>query len=102
MQKLDLLRFECARKVPLTVVVVLLFLVSSGCSKTSGNLNFSNPEPAMKEIVYRGGIVVFSIPSNWKEEYEPNGGATFYQEGFKTGTLRLSILTVSATMTQRK
>jgi hypothetical protein len=34
-----------------------------------------------KTIVYRGGIVRFRIPAHWIEEYEHEGGGTFYEEG---------------------
>ena len=47
----------------------------------------------MKDINYRGGIVKFSIPADWKEEYEPSGGATFYEDRDESGTLRLNVLT---------
>ena len=46
-----------------------------------------------KTIVYRGGLVRFRIPAHWIEEYEPEGGGTFYEEGLDTGTLRLNVLT---------
>ncbi|MBL8085918.1 MAG: hypothetical protein JNN26_25045, partial [Candidatus Obscuribacter sp.] len=47
----------------------------------------------MKTIVYRGGIVKFQIPSHWKEEYEEEGGGTFYEDSADSGTLRLNVLT---------
>lgn len=47
----------------------------------------------MKTISYRGGIVTFRIPADWKEEYEKDGGATFYLDDPDSGTLRLSVLT---------
>ena len=50
----------------------------------------------LKEINYRGGVVKFNIPSNWKEEYEENGGGTFYEDAPDTGTLRLNIITMQA------
>ena len=46
----------------------------------------------MKPVVYRGGIVSFTIPASWREEYDPDGGGTFYEEGEDTGTLRLNVL----------
>jgi hypothetical protein len=46
----------------------------------------------LKTISYRGGIVRFTIPQSWKEEYEPEGGATFYEDAPDSGTLRLSVL----------
>ncbi len=52
--------------------------------------------PELKTIVYRGGLVRFSIPATWREEYEPDGGGNFYEEGPDTGTLRLNILTMEA------
>ena len=48
---------------------------------------------ASKSIAYRGGIVAFKIPSAWREEYEPHGGATFYEDRPDSGTLRLNVLT---------
>ena len=46
----------------------------------------------MKTVNYRGGLVRFRIPKEWKEEYEEAGGGTFYQPGDDTGTLRLNVL----------
>jgi hypothetical protein len=46
-----------------------------------------------KQITYRGGVVVFSVPRAWIEEYEPDGGGLFYEEGPITGTLRLNVVT---------
>jgi hypothetical protein len=45
------------------------------------------------QIRYRGGLVVFSIPKSWHEEYEAEGGGTFYEPGDDTGTLRLNVIT---------
>jgi hypothetical protein len=50
-------------------------------------------EKDMKEIKYRGGIVTFSIPKHWIENYEPDGDGIFYEGGPNTGTLRLSVIT---------
>ncbi|MBW8888027.1 MAG: hypothetical protein JF616_09750 [Fibrobacteres bacterium] len=50
----------------------------------------------MRSIEYRGGVIRFSIPEQWKEEYESNGGGTFYEEGGETGILRLNVLTLAA------
>jgi len=49
--------------------------------------------PKMKTIVYRGGIITFSIPATWKEEYKPEGGGTFYEDTPDSGTFRLNVLT---------
>ena len=46
-----------------------------------------------KPVIYRGGLVSFNIPSRWREEYELQGGGTFYEVGEDTGTLRLNVLT---------
>jgi hypothetical protein len=51
-----------------------------------------------KTITYRGGLVTFRIPSHWREEYEPDGGGTFYNEDPDSGTLRLNVLTAKAPM----
>jgi hypothetical protein len=48
----------------------------------------------MKAIDYRGGVISFQIPEDWVEEYEHDGGATFYANEPDSGTLRLSILTL--------
>jgi hypothetical protein len=48
--------------------------------------------PDSKSVNYRGGVVTFEIPSAWKEEYDPKGGGTFYEERPDSGTLRLNVL----------
>jgi hypothetical protein len=45
-----------------------------------------------KMIKYRGGIAEFAIPSHWHEEYEPEGGGTFYADSPDSGTLRLNVI----------
>jgi hypothetical protein len=52
--------------------------------------------PKLKIIHYRGGVVRFRIPAHWLEEYEPEGGGTFYAPGDDTGTLRLNVTTLQA------
>jgi hypothetical protein len=47
----------------------------------------------LKTIDYRGGVVRFAIPASWLEEYEPQGGGTFYRDHPDSGTLRLNVLT---------
>lgn len=47
----------------------------------------------MKLVNYRGGIVKFRIPDTWEEEYEDEGGGTFYDDTDDSGILRLNILT---------
>jgi hypothetical protein len=85
---------------------VLLILVS-GCARL--NLQNKQPSPPLensnqvrimkhdfKTIRYRGGIVTFRIPSNWREEHEAEGGGTFYNDTPDSGTLRLNIITAKA------
>jgi hypothetical protein len=48
----------------------------------------------MKLINYRGGIARFHIPSSWVEEYEPEGGATFYEDTTDSGTLRINVMDI--------
>lgn len=50
----------------------------------------------LKHIKYRGGIAEFQIPSHWREEYEPGGGGTFYEDSPDSGTLRLNVLSLSS------
>jgi hypothetical protein len=49
-----------------------------------------------KKISYRGGIVQFNLPSHWREEYEPDGGGTFYEDRPDSGTLRLNVITAES------
>ena len=51
-----------------------------------------NQVKGTKQICYRGGIARFVIPATWNEEYDPPGGATFYEDRPDSGTLRLSVL----------
>jgi len=47
----------------------------------------------MKRIAYQGGIVSFSIPDDWVEEYEEEAGTTlFYEDKPGSGTLRLNVI----------
>lgn len=50
----------------------------------------------MKEIQYCGGLVTFSVPKNWVEEYDPDGGGMFYENAPDTGTLRLNLITAKS------
>jgi hypothetical protein len=50
----------------------------------------------LKTVEYRGGVISFRIPNNWIEEYETDGGGTFYEDVEDSGTLRLNILTFEA------
>lgn len=49
----------------------------------------------MKSIAYRGGVVTFRIPVHWREEYSDLEGGTFYGDHSESGTLRLTVITVS-------
>jgi hypothetical protein len=53
-------------------------------------------DEGMKTIQYRGGVVSFRIPSFWTEEYQEEGGGTFYDEFEEFGTLRLSTIVVAS------
>lgn len=50
----------------------------------------------MKDIQYRGGLVTFSVPKHWVEEYEPDGGGMFYENSPNNGTLRLNVITAKS------
>jgi hypothetical protein len=50
----------------------------------------------MKTIIYRGGLVRFRIPAQWIEEYEDDGGGTFYEDDPDSPTLRINVLTLEA------
>jgi hypothetical protein len=49
--------------------------------------------PALKTIVYRGGVVTFRIPESWTEQYGAEGGGEFYEDAPDSPTLRLNVLT---------
>lgn len=53
----------------------------------------------LKTVKYRGGIAEFVIPSHWREEYEPEGGGTFYEDAPDSGTLRLNVLSFESSDT---
>lgn len=40
--------------------------------------------------------MTFRIPSHWREEYEPKGGGTFYDDAPDSGTFRLNVITAKA------
>ena len=75
------------------LVIVILIVCTSGCLSRSAISDKHMVETPMKEISYRGGLVKFSVPSHWKEEYGEQDGGIFYEEGVNTGTLRLTLLT---------
>ncbi len=53
-------------------------------------------DPELKTISYRGGVVTFRIPANWKEEYSPEGGASFYGDAPDSPTFRLEVITAKS------
>lgn len=61
-----------------------------GCSKTPPK------QPELKTINYRGGVVTFCIPSTWREDYAPDGGADFYADAPDSPTFRLAVTTLQA------
>ena len=70
-----------------------LFSVLAAAVSTVTGFAESTP---MKTIAYRGGVISFRIPADWKEEYQPEGGGMFYSERPGAGTLRLNVLTFEA------
>ena len=50
----------------------------------------------LKSINYRGGLMQFSVPNVWIEEYDAKGPAMFYEDNDDSGTFRLNVLTFSA------
>ena len=50
----------------------------------------------MKTIHYRGGVMCFRLPEHWEEEYEEEGGGTFYDPDLETGALRVNVMTLSS------
>lgn len=73
-----------------------LFASVAALLSIKGAVAGQEPPSTPKQISYRGGLVVFSLPSSWTEEYEPDGGGVFYAPGEDTGTLRLNIITAKA------
>lgn len=56
----------------------------------------------MKTICYRGGIAIFALPDHWTEEYDPDGGGTFFDPYPGSGTLRLNVISFSAPRPQAR
>lgn len=52
--------------------------------------------PELKTISYRGGVISFLIPAHWREEYAPEGGASFYEDAPDSPTFRLEIITAKS------
>jgi hypothetical protein len=48
--------------------------------------------PPLKTISYRGGLVTFRVPERWKEQYESDGGAEFFDDVAGSPTLRLNVI----------
>lgn len=46
--------------------------------------------------MYLGGVVTFRIPAHCREEYSDTEGGTFYEDRSDSGTLRLTIITVTS------
>lgn len=63
-----------------------------GRTRLNANVRLQAAMANLKTIRYRGGIAEFTIPSHWREEYEPGGGGTFYEDSPGSGTLRLNVL----------
>jgi hypothetical protein len=61
-----------------------------GCSKAPLK------QQELKTINYRGGVVTFRIPSNWREDYKPDGGADFYTDAPDSPIFRLAVMTLKA------
>jgi hypothetical protein len=67
-----------------------------GGSGSQSRQAISGEDPPLKTVTYRGGIVTFRIPAPWVEEYEPEGGGTFYDHAPDSATLRLEVITTKA------
>jgi hypothetical protein len=83
---------------PITTEV---FELSDRGMRVVGDYQASEPAEAadaggMKAIRYRGGLVNFRIPAHWTEEYQEEGGGTFYDPDNDDGTLRLNVLTLAS------
>jgi hypothetical protein len=70
-------------------ISLLLFVMAFFSSFFSAQAD----EVKLKKISYRGGVVEFSIPANWKAESEHDGRGIFYEDSPDSGALRLSVVT---------
>jgi len=59
-----------------------------------GRSKAPSKQPELKVINYRGGVVTFRIPSHWREDYAPDGGADFYADAPDSPTFRLAVTTL--------
>jgi hypothetical protein len=49
------------------------------------------PSQQLKTIHYRDSLVLFEVPVGWAEEYDHDGGSTFYPVDDESVTLRLNV-----------
>ena len=77
------------------LIATAVLLCAGSCTDPSKSSPQSQPTE-MKTINYRGGLVRFRIPAQWIEEYEDDGGGTFYEDDPDSPTLRLNILTMES------
>jgi hypothetical protein len=74
-------------KIPLPILVMALF---------SPILSAHADDVKLKKFSYGGGVVEFSIPANWKAEFDSERGGIFYDDSPDSGTLRLNVITVKS------
>jgi hypothetical protein len=48
----------------------------------------------VREVAYRGGLILFAVPDDWAEENDPAGGAAYYSDKPGSPTLRLNVTTL--------
>lgn len=76
------------------ILAIAIGIVSLVAKAKEGSMVASAHE--LKIVSYRGGLVFFALPATWREEYQPDGGGTFYDNRPGSGTLRLNVLSFSS------
>ncbi|MEZ4685521.1 MAG: hypothetical protein R3B47_05505 [Bacteroidia bacterium] len=49
-----------------------------------------------KQINYRGGLLIFSVPGHWEEEYGEEEGGVFYEDRPDSGTLHVNVISMKS------
>jgi hypothetical protein len=69
------------------IALMVVVLSTTACLDRKGD---------MKEVRFGGGLIMFSVPNHWLEEYEKDGTGLFYADEQDSGTLRLTVITVKS------
>lgn len=78
----------------LLLIVGAMFFYFIKAEKTITKKIERSKSPKMKTVNFQDGIVRFSIPENWVENYSADGWGEFYLDAPDSGVLRLYVTTI--------